>query len=186
VTRTVTTDVGNALAAAAVPVIAFVEMDFAGGVVRATNAPYTIEWNSQSWTGLGNLGGIEVIDEGANMEAFGVALRLSGVPAELLAIALGETYQGRDCSIWCAPLDADHAIIADPVLVFLGRMDTMEISMANGQGVITLSAESRLVDLERPRVRRYNDADQQAEYPGDLGLQFVEQMVEKELVWGRG
>jgi hypothetical protein len=31
-----------------------------------------------------------------------------------------------------------------------------------------------------------HDADQQAEYPGDLGLQYVEQMVSKDLIWGRG
>jgi hypothetical protein len=56
----------------------------------------------------------------------------------------------------------------------------------NAAASVVKNLESRLVDWERARVRRYNDADQQAEYPGDLGLQFVEQMVEKQLIWGRG
>ena len=101
-----------------------------------------------------------------------------------LATALDEDYQGRTATIWAAPLDSEHRIVSDPVIVFKGRMDTMPITMGRS-GEITVNLESRLVDWERARVRRYNDADQQAEYPGDLGLQFVEQMVEKQLIWGR-
>jgi len=43
----------------------------------------------------------------------------------------------------------------------------------------------RLVDWERPRIRRYNNADQQVAFTGDKGFEFVPQMVEKELIWGR-
>ena len=56
---------------------------------------------------------------------------------------------------------------------------------AGETATISISVESRLVDWERPRVHRYTNADQQIAYPGDKGLEFVAQMVEKELVWGR-
>jgi hypothetical protein len=46
-------------------------------------------------------------------------------------------------------------------------------------------AENRLADLERPRVRRYNSGDQQLLFSGDKGLEFVEQMVDTSIVWGR-
>lgn len=187
-------DIGSAFTAAVeaanVPLIAFVELDFGSGAVRVTNAPYTFSWNGHDWLGLGTLGSIEPIEEGAGLEARGVGLRLAGVPVsndehpEMIGIALDEHYQGRDCRIWVAVLDDQYRIIGDPKLIFLGRMDHMDITVGD-VGSILLHAESRLADLERPRVRRYNDADQQAEYAGDLGLQFAEQMVEFAILWGR-
>ena len=183
-TRSLTSDVQAAFAAANVPLLVLVELDFSSGFLRATNASYSVDWNGYSWLGLGRLGRVDVIEEGGSLEAFGVKLTLSGVPAEQVSIALGEHYQGRACRIWAAPLSSEYRVLADPVQCFSGRMDTMQLVMGT-QAEITVNAESRLADLERPRVRRYNDADQQAEYPGDLGFQFVEQMVEKQLLWGR-
>lgn len=173
-----------------VPLVLFVELDFGSGFVRVTNAPYNFTWNGFSWLGLGRAGGIDALSEGAGLQARGAALQLSGVPvsgegeSEYIAIALDEHYQGRDLRIWAAVLDDQFRIVGDPKLVFLGRIDNMDITVGT-TATIVLAAESRLADLERPRVRRYNDADQQAEYPGDLGLQYAEQMVEKALMWGR-
>jgi hypothetical protein len=46
---------------------------------------------------------------------------------------------------------------------------------------VTLSCESRLVDLERAEVRRYTDADQQGEHPGDRFFEFVPALQEAEI-----
>lgn len=180
----------SAMESGNVPLLLFVELDFGSGFVRVTNSPYSFTWNGSTWIGLGAMGGIEALPEGATLEARGVALRLAGVPldgegdSELIAIALGEHYQGRDCRIWVAALDDQYAIVGNPKLIFLGRMDNMEIEVGQA-AAITLHAESRLADLERPRIRRYNGGDQKAEYPDDLGLDYAEQMVETNLIWGR-
>ena len=49
---------------------------------------------------------------------------------------------------------------------------------------ITLLAENRLRDLERLRARNYTDADQQAEYPGDRGFEFVPALQTMSIPWG--
>jgi hypothetical protein len=182
----VTVAAGNALAGENVPLLCFIELQFGSGTVRVCNAAYNFSWDSYTWIGAGQVLGVSGVEEGADLQAYGVTMRLSGVPAAYVSVALNEHYQGRTAKIWAAPLDSSYTIIADPVLVFNGRMDVMPIRMDGGSAVIELSIESRLIDWERPRVRRYNDADQQAEYPGDLGLQYVEQMVSKDLIWGRG
>ena len=46
---------------------------------------------------------------------------------------------------------------------------------------VALACESRLVDLKRAEVRRYTDADQQAEYPGDRFFEFVPALHEAEI-----
>ena len=162
----------------------FVELDFQSGFVRLCNASVTLSWNTHSWVGIGDLGSIQVISESADLEAKGVAMALSGIPSSSISTALGEYYQGRSCKIWFAPLDPTTDLpVADPVMVFDGRIDNMQIEL-DTTATITVSAESRLADWDRPRVRRFNDADQKSVYPTDRGFEFVEQMVEKELTWG--
>ncbi|AWV21498.1 Transcriptional regulator, LacI family [Roseomonas mucosa] len=46
---------------------------------------------------------------------------------------------------------------------------------------VSLTCEGRLVDLERAEVRRYTDADQQAEYPGDRFFEFVPALQEAQI-----
>jgi hypothetical protein len=81
-------------------------------------------------------------------------------------------------------LNDSYALVADPVEIFKGRVNQMNIE-AGETATVSLTVESRLVDWERPRVRRYNNADQQVAFTGDKGFEFVPQMVEKELIWGR-
>jgi hypothetical protein len=166
------------------PMLILVELEFASGIVRCCNATYTFHWNGVDWLGIGTLGSIEAIQEGTALQMYGCALTLSGIPTEIISTAFSEDYQGRTATIWLAPLTDDYQFIADPVVVFKGRMDTMDIEVGKTSKV-TLSVESRLVDWDRPRIRRYNDADQTAEFPGDRGFRYVAQMVQKDLKWGR-
>jgi len=48
---------------------------------------------------------------------------------------------------------------------------------------VSLTGESRLIDLERPRVRRWTSEDQKSLYSGDLGFDFLNSIQEKEIVW---
>lgn len=181
--RTLTAPVDSALAAGHVPLVLFVELDFAAQFLRLNNSAVNIDWNGSTWLGVGRLGSIEPIEEGLDLMARGVALSLTGVDPAMVSLSLATQYQGRGCKIWLAPLTAGHAPLADPVLAFWGRMDTMEIELGE-TATIRLSAESRLADWDRPRVRRYNHEDQQIDYPSDMGFEFVPQMVERELRWG--
>jgi len=181
--RTITPAVDAALAAGHVPLLVFVELDFPSQYLRLNNSAVTMAWNGYDWLGVGRLGGIDPISEGADLQARGLALRMSGIDPASISLALGTQYQGRSCRVWLAPLTSDHAVIADPVLVFWGRMDTMDIDVG-ATATITVNAESRLADWDRPRVRRYNHEDQQIDFPGDMGFEFVPQMIEKELRWG--
>ena len=181
--RTLTPTVESALAAGHLPVIVLVEMDFPSGILRVNNSPVSFTWNSVDWLGVGRLGRIDAISEGADLQSRGLSFAISGIPSAHIAVALGQQYQGRDCKVWLAPLSAGHAVLADPLLVFHGRLDTMDVELGD-TATITVTAESRLADWDRPRVRRYNAEDQAIDYPADKGFEFVPQMAEKELRWG--
>lgn len=172
-----------AVTAGHVPFLFLVQLDFSLPL-RVCSAPYDVEWNGYTWSGIGMLGNIEPIQEQGSLEATGVSLTLSGVPSELVAASLAEHYQGRGCQIWFAPLRADLQLAVQPIRLFFGRMDTMSTEVGE-TAVITIAAESRMVDWQRARARRYNNEDQQSRYPSDRGFEYVPQMVEKQLMWGR-
>lgn len=182
-TRAIDGSTAGALAAGHVPYLFFVQLDFTQPL-RVCSAGYNVDWNGFSWLGLGALGAIDPIQEQASLEAIGVRLTLSGVPSEMIAIALAEQYQGKSCQIWFAPLREDLQLLSQPIRLFAGRMDTMDAEVGD-TATITLSAESRMVAWDRPKTRRYNHEDQISRYPGDLGFIYVSQMVERNLSWGR-
>jgi hypothetical protein len=165
------------------PVLMF-DGNFASGHVRVHSGVGTITYGGNDYTGLGTLGRISPIDESIELSASGIKVSLSGIPGDLISTALGEHYQGRLAVIYIALLDSSYAVIGTPTIVFQGRMDNINITLG-ASADLSLSIENPLVDWDRPRERRYNNADQQARYPNDKGLEFVEQAVDKEINWGR-
>lgn len=77
-------------------------------------------------------------------------------------------------------------LVADPYQLDGGRLDFTVIEDAGDTCTIAAQYESRLVDLERPRERRYTAEDQKIDYPADLGFDYVPSLQETELIWGAG
>lgn len=183
--RNLTSAVQAAFEASNVAMLVLVELDFESATQYLNNSGQIVTWNGHDWRGVGAMGAIEAVEETAGVQATTLTMKLSGVETGQISIMLSENYQGRSAKIYAAALDADYSVLADPVLIFQGLMDQMQLDIGQ-KSEITLTVESRLADLERPRVRRFNDADQQEQYPGDKGLAFAEQMVSKAINWGNG
>ena len=87
---------------------------------------------------------------------------------DILNIALTENYQGRPVTVWLVQIDhVTGDVITDGFVRFKGNLDTMEDSELPGAAIIKLTAESRLIDLERPRLSTYTPEDQKARHAGD-------------------
>ena len=55
----------------------------------------------------------------------------------------------------------------------------------NGEiATITVTAESKLIDLDRSRERRYTSEDLKIDFPDDKGLEYIDDLQDKEIVWG--
>jgi hypothetical protein len=85
-----------------------------------------------------------------------------------------------------AAQDDDLAIVADPILIFEGRMDSPVIdeNPDDGSCTVTVSASNAWVDFERLSGRHTNHEEQQIFFPGDKGFEFVS-AVTSEITWGR-
>lgn len=173
-----------AAAAAIVRPYLLVSLDYAAAPVYVSSLPRDIDWNGQTWIGIGRLGSISEIQEGGEVRSYGVSLRMSGIPLEYATSVMANDGQGRAGRIWLGFLDAGHVPVGDPFEIFQGRIDVSDIEVGATISV-TVTLESRLVDWERPRIRRFTDQDQVRAFPGDRGFEFVQAVTDMELVWGR-
>lgn len=155
--------------------------------VRLWSGPFAFTWNGAVWNGAAGLLGIGAITEVSEIRAVGFQVTLNA-SASLLALALGYTRQGLPGRVWLGAFDTATGALAagsTPYKVFEGRFDVPEVVDEGGRCVISGKYESRFVDLDRVRARRLTDEDQQAEHPGDRGLEYVPGLQTKNLSWGR-
>lgn len=182
--RSLSASVVSELQAATVRPILLFKGEFSTGTLLAWTGIGDLAWNSLTWTGVGALAGVSVIEESQEVAAKSVSVSLDGIAASNVSLALSAARQGKPCEIWIGFLNSSGAVIADPYLAFRGRLDVPVIEDAGETATITITYESRLIDLERPRQRRYTHEDLQLDYAGDLGLEYVALLADQPITWG--
>jgi len=77
-------DLKAAFASGLIRMVVFVEVNFLSGPVRVWSGVGDITWNGHTWSGLGSLGAISVIEDSSAIIANGVSLTCSGIDSNLL------------------------------------------------------------------------------------------------------
>lgn len=133
-----------------------------------------------TYTGAGQLLTVDGLEEAGDLTALSAVLTLSGVPSSIVALALDEPYQRRRCRVLFGVRD-----VADAVEVFSGLMNTMAIEDSGETSKISLMVDSKLVELERAKIRRYTHESQQSRHSGDTFFSFVADLQDRDVAWGR-
>lgn len=183
--RDLTAGVATAVAAQLVRPVLFYEGEYASGTLRLWTGFGDFTWNAQTWNGAGNMLGIGPVEEVSEIRATSFYVSLSGDAAALLSANLGQARTGLPGKVWIGFFDAAGALIADPFLAFHGRFDVPDIVDEGARATIQARYESRLIDLDRPRLRRYTDEDHRLDFPSDQGFGYVVSLQDKEIFWGR-
>ncbi len=162
--------------------------DFSGADINVWTGIGDLLWNGTTFSGIGDLGGVSAIEESEETRANGLSFTLNGISSAMVSSILSEDYRNRTCTVYLALFASLTATapITSPATMFVGRMDQAILDDDGDTATINLTAESRLIDLQRARERRYTDEDQRANpsYTADLGLQYVAGLQDKELMWG--
>jgi hypothetical protein len=175
----------SAVTADLVRPITLVQCAFDSGNLNLWSGIGDLTVSGVDYVGAGSLLSIGEIAETSELSANGINVTLSGVSEPLITKARDEDYQGRELKVLLGAMDAANGVISNPIVVFSGFMDTMIIQDGESTATIQVTVENRLIEFERSRVRRYTAEDQKIDFPTDKGLEFVAEMEEKEIVWGR-
>ena len=167
----------------------FIEAEFRTALVRFWSGAGKIIWRGQEWsgpTGARNASVLrmeEIVDAGTT-EATKVKFTLSGVTPDLLGYCLDELSIAKTCKIWMGYVDAAGALVDEPAKAFKGYMDVSTVTEAAAGGTIELYVETDLRRLLQASNRRWTDADQQIDFPGDTGLRNISGAANWNGMWG--
>ena len=163
----------------------FLDLEFTGGYLRFWSGVGDFAWGGNTYLGAGHVLSITNIMETAEIKAAGISMTLTGVPASIISTVLSESRQGKTVKIYLGFLNSSRALVATPETVFDGRLDVPTIELSGDSATVSITAESRLIDLERIKAGRFTDKDQQARYSGDKGLEYIESLQTKRVIWGK-
>ena len=187
--RNITSAFNTAITSTIVRPIFATELDFSTGILRFWGGygdlTMTAGGSSNTFTGLGDLTSISAIEESTSIKANNVSLSLTGIKSSLISTALASNYTNRNASIFMGLFDTSKSVIADVYTIFRGKMDVMQISEDGQTSTIVLKCENRLITLDRPNERRYTLEDQKINFPSDLGFEFIPDLQDKQIVWGK-
>jgi hypothetical protein len=181
------------LASSAVGVVYLVELDFADATKRFTTFNLPMEIGGETYMAAGILASVGDIHETMETDTQTLPIRLTVANAAVLASALGnvEGYRGRQARVMLQPLDANYRPVGVPRLRFAGEMEPVSIkrdSPGPEGGPVGGTIE---LPISRAGMSRARNADglrltheqQQSEYPGDLGCEYIRTLIEKPSQW---
>lgn len=142
-----------------------------------------VQGSDQVFTGTGAILAIAAAEEVSDLSAKSMTLSFTGLSTDIISIALQEQYQRRKARVYLG-----EAGRSEVVEIFSGRMDTMKIEDEGASANVSLTIESKLVELERSRNFRYtheSHISRLAEGESDSFFEFVADLQDKTITWGR-
>ncbi len=160
----------------------FAQLHFDEGVEYLHTAIGPFTWGGDTYTGVGDLGKIEPIEEGIELSPYAFRAELSGLDSTIRDRAQNSDIYGRDLFLYLGFL-LDGVLVADPDPWWLGTMDTLDL-IRGATNTAILTGEQDLKFFDRPNGIRFNDEHQQKLHSGDLFFEFLDQMQNAEVIWG--
>lgn len=167
----------------------------------------TLNWKGNDYLGGGNMIGISPIEETQELQAKGIVCTLNGIPSNLVSLALAERSRGRPFRLYLASVSSrsyvevedgdglveledgsgyvrlENDLVDSPYRIFAGLMDVIEFTDNGETADLRLSVENILITGQRTKLSRYTAEQQKILYPNDQGLDFINQLQDKSIVW---
>lgn len=161
------------------------ESRFSSLILRYWTGEYSLSWNGYTWLGNGKFLGNSSLRDTTDLIGSGFTVQLSGLSNELIQLALTEARQTNIGTLWIGFFNVETG---EPIQILRkarGYLDAIRIKEGKDSSTIYINFESRLVKINSSREFRYSNELQQADYPGDKGFEYIEQLNGVRIFWGR-
>tara|TARA_B100000989_G_C19465594_1_gene438126 strand:+ start:82 stop:648 length:567 start_codon:yes stop_codon:yes gene_type:complete len=183
--KTLSTNNTNTIDDQVIIPVHFITLNYSPTPLRLNTTERNFTVGGNSFVGGSGIANLSSIEETQELQATGIKLTLSGLPSSNISIALTTNFKNVDATLELGFLNTtSYTLIDTPFTIFKGKIDTQDIQIDQDSATVVIEIENRLIDWERPRIKRYTNQDQQQEFANDKGLEFIQQLQEKELFWG--
>ena len=185
-TRTgINTHLVNRLGANEQEIFVALKAEFDTETIRLWNGTEDLVIDSATYLGAGSLLSIGAAEESSDLSSQGMTITVSGMNKDVLDLALTENYQNRFVTVFLGYLMGGSNEVAGTFTLFKGRMTALTVNDTPQGATVSIDAENRLVDLERPSNFRYTKESQNFLHSGDRFFNNVASLQDKEIIWGR-
>ena len=185
--RTLTTAVKNELLTGEIRPVHLIEIGFSTPVYLTDcgfSLTSSISGTSRTYTASSFLVGASSFEEQVDITKTTLSLFLSGADQTFISTCLNENIVNDTVEIYRGLLNSSNSLIADPILLYSGNIDTFEISESTTQSNVKLIVVSHWADFDKKNGRKTNNASQQRFFSTDVGMDFSSQTV-LDIKWGK-
>lgn len=167
--------------------------DFRDGEMALWGGEYDLVSGGKTWKGLGNIAAIDGLDQAATLASSAMTFTLSGVEkagtgtsfADVAIASDRANYARRLVTVYIQFFDEDWQKLDDPFAIKAAIMANMMISRARTANgflrTVSLQANNIFYGRGVSPAAFYTDRDQQNRFPGDLGMQFIPSLQNKQI-----
>ena len=148
------------------------------------NLTSSVSGSSITYTASPFLVATPTFTEETDLTKTSLNITLSGADTTFISTVLNENIVNDTVDIFRGLLDSNNALIADPILLYSGNIDTFQISESETESNVILTVVSHWADFDKKSGRQTNNNSQQRFFNTDVGMDFSSQTV-LDLKWGR-
>ena len=166
--------------------VILLEMRLPTATVYAHTGVGDLDWNSQTWKGVGNMASFSGLVETADGGNDKMSVALSGIPIDTMPDFVEEmTEQDTAGQLWfmyLAILDDDGEVDGEATEIGAGITGASELIDGDNR-IVTQSLVTEAALMRNMLHYRFTNEDQQKFFPGDVFFEFMTDL-ENELRWG--
>ena len=185
--RTLTTAVKNELLTNEIRPVHLLSIGFSTPVNLTDNSfdlTSSISGSSKTYTASPFLVSVPSFTEETDVTKTSLNIDLSGANQTFISTCLNENIVNDSVEIFRGLLNSSNSLIADPLLLYSGNIETFQISENETNSNVTLTVVSHWADFDKKSGRQTNNNSQQRFFSTDVGMDFASQSV-LDIKWGR-
>jgi hypothetical protein len=127
--------------------------------------------------------GSSEVQENADVAVNTLSLKFSGADTTIISLLLNNNYMNKPAKVYRGFLNDSQALIADPFLLFDGRISSFTLEEDTISSSVNIIVASHWADFEKTSGRRTAENSQKIYFPNDKGMEFASKTAQR-IKWG--